>query len=195
MSKPEWLVTNNPYGKIFFGPGAGPKKDPGLHFTMSFNNGYNQTQSKNGNKGEIIPGTSHEIIRGQKPGDDRKQKEDENITKSVVVEEGDLVLHAVNGNIKLIARNVFIETTGSGNNGSFMVKANEAITMVSGEQMTLGGAKVCISSADSITLNSQGLLYFLCKDISKGSPLAGVLGNFVPGPLKKLIDGIALSCK
>ena len=127
--KPEWLVTNNPYGKIFFGPGTEQKKDPGLHFTMSFSNGYNQTQTKDGNKGEIIPGTSHEIIKGQKPGDDRKQKEKENVTKSIVAEEGDITIIAENGNIKLKAKNVFIETTGDGNDGSFMVAANEAITM------------------------------------------------------------------
>jgi hypothetical protein len=76
-----------------------------------------------------------------------------------------------------------------------MVKANEAITMVAGEQMTLGGAKICLSSADSITLNGQGLLYILCKDISEGSPLSGLLSNFVPGAVSKLIDAIALSCK
>jgi hypothetical protein len=52
-----------------------------------------------------------------------------------------------------------------------------------------------LSSADSITLNGQGLLYILCKDISEGSPLSGLLSNFVPGAVSKLIDAIALSCK
>lgn len=193
MPKPEWLVTNNPYGKIFFGPGAQSKKDPGLHFTMSFSNGYNQTQTKDGNKGEIILGTSHEIIRGQKPGDDRKQKEQENVSKSIVVEQGDISIIAENGNIKLKAKNVFIETIGDGNDGSFMVAANEAITMTAGEQMTLGGAKICMKSADSITLNADGLIYLLCKDISKGGPFSKL--GFIPAPLAKLIDGIALSCK
>jgi hypothetical protein len=195
MPKPEWLLSDNPYGKIFFGPGANPKKDPGLQYTISLTNGYNETHTKTGNKGEIVRGTSHEIVKGQKPGDNRKKKEDENTTKSIVVEEGDLVLHAINGNIKLIAKNVFIETTGSGNDGSFMVKANEAITMTAGEQMTLGGAKICMSTPDSITFNADGIIYMLCKDISKGSPLAGVLGSLIPGPVKDLIDGIALSCK
>jgi hypothetical protein len=195
MPKPEWVLSDNTYGKMFFGPGADEKKDPGLQYTVSLTNGYNETHTKNGNKGEIVRGTSHEIIKGQKPGDNRKQKEDENTTKSIVVEQGDISIIAENGNIKLKAKNIFIEAVGDGNDGSFMVKANEAITMVSGEQMTLGGAKICMSSADSITLNGQGMLYILCKDISEGSPLAGILGNFIPGPLKSLIDGIALSCK
>jgi hypothetical protein len=76
-----------------------------------------------------------------------------------------------------------------------MVKANEAITMTAGEQMTLGGAKVCVTSIDSINLNAGGIIYFLCKDTSKGSPLAGVLNTFVPGPLSSLIDAISQSCK
>lgn len=193
--KPEWLLSDNPYGKVFFGPGAEEKKDPGLQYSVSLTNGYNETHTKDGNKGEIVRGTSHEIIKGQKPGDNRKQKEQENVSKSIIVEEGDLILHAINGNIKLIAKNVFIETTGSGNDGSFMVKANEAITMTAGEQMTLGGAKICMSTPDSITFNADGIIYMLCKDVSKGSPLAGVLGNLIPGPVKDLIDGIALSCK
>lgn len=193
--KPEWLLTDNPYGKIFFGPGADAKKDPGLQYTVSLTNGYNETHTKNGNKGEIVRGTSHEIIKGQKLGDDRKQKEKENVSKSIIVEEGDISIIAENGNIKLKAKNIFIETTGDGNDGSFMVKANEAITMTAGEQMTLGGAKICMSTPDSITFNADGIIYMLCKDISKGSPLAGVLGSLIPGPVKDLIDGIALSCK
>lgn len=193
--KPEHLITDNVYGSMFMGPGGDAKSNPDTNFVMTLKNGNSEMHTTKGNKSEIIQGTNHEIVVGTKPGDNRKIKEKENVTKSITVKEGDIAIIAENGNIKLKAKNVFIETSGDGNDGSFMVKANEAITMVAGEQMTLGGAKVCVSSADSITLNGQGMLYILCKDISQGSPLAGVLGNFIPGPLKNLIDGIALSCK
>lgn len=193
--KPEFTITDNSYGTIFLGPAGDEKTNPGSHYVRSLTSGNFEMHTRDGNKSEIVIGTNHEIVVGAKPGDNRKSKEKENVTKSITVKEGDIAIIAENGNIKLKAKNIFIETLGDGNDGSFMVKANEAITMVAGEQMTLGGAKVCVSSSDSITLNAAGIIYFLCKDISKGSPLAGVLGNFIPGPLKSLIDGISLSCK
>lgn len=193
--KPEFTITDNTYGTIFLGPAGDEQNNPGSHYVRSLSSGNFEMHTKNGNKSEIVQGTNHEIVVGAIPGDNRKQKEKENVARSITVKEGDIAIIAENGNIKLKAKNIFIETVGDGNDGSFMVKANEAITMVSGEMLTLGGAKVCISSSDSITLNAQGIIYFLCKDISKGSPLAGALGSFIPGPLKGLIDAIALSCK
>ena len=76
-----------------------------------------------------------------------------------------------------------------------MVNANEAIQMVAGEQMTLGGGKVCITSADSITLNATGYIYNLAKDVKKGSPLSGgILGIFL-GPVQDLLEGMITGCK
>lgn len=191
--KPEHSITDNVYGTMFMGPGGDSKTNPDTNFVMTLKNGNSEIQTTKGNKSEIIQGTNHETVVGTKPGDNRKSKEEENVTRSITVREGDIAIIAENGNIKLKAKNIFIETTGDGNDGSFMVAANEAITMTAGEQMTLGGAKVCIKSADSITLNAEGILYFLCKDISKGGPFSQL--GFIPGPLAKLIDGIALSCK
>jgi hypothetical protein len=193
--KPEHTLTDNTYGTIFMGPSGDEKNNPGTHYVRSLANGNIEMHTKPGNKSEIIQGTNHEVVVGSVPGDDRKKKEKETVARSITVKDGDIAIIAENGNIKLKAKNIFIETVGDGNDGSFMVKANEAITMVAGEQMTLGGAKICLSSADSITLNGQGLLYILCKDISEGSPLSGLLSNFVPGAVSKLIDAIALSCK
>jgi len=193
--KPEHLISDNVYGTMFMGPAGDSKSNPNTQFVRSLTNGNSEMHLKSGNKSEIVQGTNHEIVVGTQPGDNRKVKEGENVTKSIVVKEGDIAIIAENGNIKLKAKNIFIEACGDGNDGSFMVKANEAITLAAGEQMTLGGAKVCVTSADSITLNGQGLLYILCKDISEGSPLSSLLPSFVPGPVKGLIDAIALSCK
>jgi hypothetical protein len=193
--KPEHTLTDNVYGTIFMGPAGDTKTNPDTNFVRSLKNGNIEMHTNKGNKSEIVQGTNHEIVVGTQPGDNRKKKEKENVSKSITVKEGDITIIAENGNIKLKGKNVFIETTGDGNDGSFMVKANEAITMVSGEQMTLGGAKVCISTPDAITLNAGGVIYLLCKDLNKGGPLSGLLSTFVPGPLAKLIDGILLSCK
>jgi len=188
---PEHLVSDNPNGIMFFGPAG--SEDTTTEYTLHTKCGYDETVTKDGNRGTIIPGTYHEHVIGQKPGDNRKQKEKESISRSITAENGDICITAENGNIKLKAKNVYIETTGDGNDGSFMVSANEAVTITAGEQMTLGGAKICLSSADAITLNADGFIYLLCKDIQKGGPFSNL--PFIPGPLKDLLDGIALSCK
>lgn len=191
-NKPEFLNTDNPYGIEFYGPAGAD--DPVSLYTKHLTSGYDVSLTKDGNKGEIVPGTCHEHIKGQMPGDDRKQKEDGKISKSITVEQGDFALTCENGDIYLKARNIYITATGEGNHGSFMVNANEAITMNAGELLTISGGKVCVRSADSIALNADGLLYFLCADISQ-SPLSGVLPAFIPKELKRLIEGIAVSCK
>lgn len=195
-TKPEYILTENTYGTVFFGPSGNKKeKSPPTHYVKSLSNGNLELHTSSGNKSEIIKGTNHEVVEGQTPGDQRKDSEEEFVSRSITATSGDIAIIAEDGNIKLKAKNIYIETTGDGENGSFMVKANEAITMVSGEQMTLGGAKVCITSADSINLNAGGIIYLLCKDISKGSPLTGILGSFVPKSLTSLIDAISQSCK
>jgi hypothetical protein len=50
-------------------------------------------------------------------------------------------------------------------------------------------------AADSITLNAKGYLRLLYADIIQGSPLAGILGTFIPEPVAKLITDIAETCK
>lgn len=190
---PEHLVSENPYGIMFFGPAG--SEDTTTEYTLHTKCGYDETVTKDGNRGTITPGTYHEHVIGQKPGDNRKQKEKESISRSITVENGDICITEENGNIKLKAKNVYIETTGDGNDGSFMVSANEAITMTAGEQMTLGGAKVCITSSDSINMTAQGLLNITCTDINKVSPLNPIIEALLPGPIKELITGVSQSCR
>lgn len=195
MPIPEFTLTDNVYGSIHFGPSGDPKTDPGTYYTRSLSNGNLELHTKQGNKSEIVMGSSHEIVAGTVPGDKRDSGEEEKVTKSITAKTGDIAIIAEDGNIKLKAKNIYIETVGEGQDGSFMVKANEAITLVAGEQMTLGGAKVCMTAVDSINMNAGGIIYFLCKDMTKGSPLAGVLSAFVPGPLANLVDAISQACK
>ena len=164
------------------------------NMVVSLKGGYNQTHTLNGNKGEIVPGTSHEIV-GTNLDQERKEAESENVAKSINAENGDIVLNAENGNIKLIARNIYIETYGDGSDGSILIRANDHITMRADEQLNLAGGKVCVTAADSITLNSKGYLRLLYADIIQGSPLNSLIGTFLPSPVAKLISDIAETCK
>ena len=194
---PEQLIADNQYGLIFMGP-SGEKDKVGesldTNMVVSLKGGHNQTYTLGGNKGEIVPGASHEIVGISFPKE-RNSDERENIAKSITCENGDIVLNAENGNIKLKAKNIYIETLGSDSDGSILIRANDHIIMRADEQLNLAGGKVCVTSADSITLNSKGYLRLLCSDIIQGSPLSGLLGTFMPGPVAKLITDIVETCK
>ena len=194
---PEQIISDNQYGLIFMGP-AGEQDKVGesldTNMVVSLKGGHNQTYTLGGNKGEIVPGASHEIVGISFPKE-RNDDERENIAKSITCENGDIVLNAENGNIKLKAKNIYIETLGDESDGSVLIRANDHITMRADEQLSLGGGKVCITSADGITLNAEGYLNLLYKDIMQGNPLSSLLGTVLPGPVATLIKDIAETCK
>lgn len=194
---PEQIITDTKYGIIFLGPSGEQDKvgeSVDTNMVVSLAGGHNQTYTLGGNKGEIVPGSSHEIV-GINLSQGRNESENEAIAKSINAENGDIVLNAENGNIKLKAKNIYIETFGDASDGSILIKANDHITMRADEQLNLAGGKVCVTSSDSITLNAKGYLRMLYADVIQGSPLSGVLGSFVPGPVAKLITDIAETCK
>lgn len=200
MSKPnpsEQIIADNKYGLIFMGPSGqidelGESLDTNM--VISLKGGQNQTYTLGGNKGEIVPGQSHEIV-GTELDKGRNDSESEAIAKSIIAENGDIVINAENGNIKLKAKNIYIEAQGEENNGSILVKANDHIIVRAEEQINIAGGKVCISSADSITLNANGYLRTLYSDIIQGSPFNVNLKTFTINTALKLIDDIVNSCK
>lgn len=196
-SPPEQIISDNQYGLIFMGPsGEQDKVGESLDTNMvvSLKGGHNQTYTLGGNKGEIVPGCSHEIV-GTNLTKERNESEDENIAKSIICENGDLLLSAPSGRIRILAKNIDIETAGDTSDGSILIKANDHITMRADEQLNLAGGKVCVTAADSITLNAKGNLRLLYDDIMQGSPLSGLLGTLMPGPVASLITEIAETCK
>ena len=194
---PEVIISDNQYGTIIMGPVGEQDKvgeDIDTNKIEMLKSGYCQIHSLTGSNTQIVPGSSHEIV-GIGLAQGRNESESEAIAKSIVAENGDIVLNAENGNIKLKAKNIYIETLGDKSDGSILIRANDHIIMRADEQLNLAGGKVCVTSADSITLNAKGYLRLLCADIIQGSPLSGVLGVFVPGPVADLITDIVETCK
>ena len=93
------------------------------------------------------------------------------------------------------AKNIYIETFGDDSNGSILVKANDHIVLKADEQLSLAGGKVCITSADSVAINATGMLWLMCSDIEKSSPLNLSLDIFKPDFIGNLVKSIASSCK
>lgn len=194
---PEVIISDNQYGTIIMGPVGEQDKigeDIDTNKIEMLKSGYCQIHSLTGSNTQIVPGSSHEIV-GIGLAQGRNESESEAIAKSIVAENGDIVLNAENGNIKLKAKNIYIETIGDKSDGSILIRANDHIIMRADEQLNLAGGKVCITSADSITLNAKGYLRLLYSDVIQGSPLSGILGTFVPGPVADLITDIVETCK
>lgn len=194
---PEQKIFSNQWGSMYMGPiGEALKISENTNSCtfIAYKSGYTEFHTLDGNKQTRVQGTDHEIC-GIGLGAGRDEAEKEIITKSITCENGDLVLEAPSGRIRLLAQNIDIETLGADSDGSILVKANDHITIKADNQLNLSGAKVCVTSADTITLNAKGFLRLLYADVQHGNPLAQSLSTFLPGPVANLISDIAETCK
>lgn len=194
---PEQKIFSNQWGSMYMGPiGEALKISENTNSCafISYKSGYTEFHTLDGNKQTRVQGTDHEIC-GIGLGAGRDEAEKEIITKSITCENGDLVLRAPSGRIRLLAENIDIETVGADTDGSILIHANDHITIRADAQLNLSGGKVCVTSSDTITLNAKGFLRLLYADIIQGNPLSGALETFLPGPVASLISDIAETCK
>ena len=192
--QPEHIVTDNPHGILFFGPIAPKDKDDNTAMVLSLDGGHTQLYNKNGNKAEINPGKSEEVCGINVAQGGQQEASEEVIAKHIVARNGVICITAENGNIKFKAKNIYVECMGTGQDGSFLLKANDHISMIAGEQLTMGGSKICMVSSDSITLNAQGFLNMFCADVVKSSPL-NVVSKILQGDvLGAFIDTVRKTC-
>ena len=191
---PETIVTENPHGVLCFGPIGPEDKDDNNGMFLSVEGGYTQLCNKNGNRSEIVPGKSEELCGTRLAQGDQQEASEEAIAKIITARNGDICIIAENGNIKFKAKNIYAECIGDGNDGSFLLKANDHITMTAGEQITLRGPKLCMLSSDAITLNAQGFLNLFYADVIQSSPL-NVVSSILQGDiLKGFIDTVRKTC-
>jgi len=195
---PDQIIYSNEWGMEHLGP-VGEKdkvsEDLNTNYIKVLKNNYTEIQTLDGNKQTRVQGSDHELCGLGLVEQENKEGPSEQIAKSIVCENGDLVLSAPNGNVKILAKNIYVETVGDGTDGSILIKSNDHITMKADEQLNLGGGKICMTASDSITINAKGYLRLLYSDIMQGSPLSGLLGGFLPGPVASFIADIAETCK
>ena len=191
---PETLITDNQHGILCFGPIGPEDKDDNSALSLFLDGGYNQLCNKNGNVSITVPGKSEELCGTQLAQGDQQEASKEAIAKIITAKNGDICIIAENGNIKFKAKNIYVECIGADNDGSFLLKANDHISMIAGEQMTMGGSKICMVASDSITLNAQGFLNLFCADVRKSSPL-NVVSKILTGDiLGGFIDTVRKTC-
>ena len=192
--QPEYLITDNPYGTIFFGPVAPEDQDDKSALTIASRGGHFATYNRNGNKAQITPGHSSEVCGNELVKGENTQSSKEAIAKSITAKNGDICIVAEDGNIKLKAKNIYVETLGSGSDGSVLIKANDHIALTAGEQVNVNGSKICMVSAESIVLNCKGNLNILASDVVKSGPLSGII-SILQGDVLSFINELRQTCK
>ena len=171
---PEQKIFSNQWGSMYMGPiGEALKISENTNSCafIAYKSGYTEFHTLDGNKQTRVQGTDHEIC-GIGLGEGRDEAEKEIITKSITCENGDLVLSAPSGRIRILAENIDIETVGASSDGSIFIKANDHMTIKADDQLNISGGKVCVTSADTITLNAKGFLRLLYAAVQHGNPLA-----------------------
>ena len=192
--QPEYVVTDNTHGICFYGPIAPENKDDNTCKFEALDGGHTQIYNKNGNKAEINPGKSEEVCGINLAQGGQQEAPKEALAKVITARNGDIAIIAESGNIKFKAKNIYAECIGDGEDGSFLLKANDHITMTAGEQLTLGGSKICMISSDSITMNAKGYIYQFCVDVDKKSPLNAVSKILQGDVLGGFIDTVRKTC-
>ena len=197
MSKvfqPEHVVTDNPHGGMVYGPISTEKDDDGTRYLQTVKGGHTLIVNENGNKLDHTPGTHNELCGTDLVKGKNTDASDEAVAKAIVARHGDIVMIAEHGNIKLKAENIWVETTGTGNKGNFLVKTNGHIAMTAGEKATFAATKICMIGKDQITLSAKGPIDLLCSDLNKSSPLTSIFSIFTNMSLANLLKLVDQEC-
>jgi len=186
---PDYTVTNNPHALIHCGPiAADDAGDDGRDLTFATSSNCQVVYSKSGNKDEHIQGTSGEVCGH---GIDPTQRGA--VAKAIVAKNGDICLTA-QGDIRLKARNVYIETSGPQGEGNFMLSANGLIALGTGHEFRATGGRMCFIS--EATINFAGNVV-INGDLSKSSALstASFVSSLLAGNWASVITSLSNTCK
>jgi len=191
---PEYIVTDNPHGVMYFGPGGPKIVDDGTEFRLAVASNSTCKYTNNGAKVEHIQGPYY-ITCAHNLQKDRDKPSKEDIAYCIDAATGDLIFKSQSGNIKFLCKNMYIETRGSGTkDGSFMVKSNGAIIIDSGEQLTLSGTKICLKGTAEVNIVTDHFINIVGEVQKGGSPLSSLLKG-LGIPFADVIAGVTESCK
>jgi hypothetical protein len=192
---PEYIVTDNAYGTMFFGPGGPKEADDGTEFRFSVASNSTLKYTNDGGKTEHVQGRNV-ITCGHNLAQGRDKAEEEDIAYGVYCENGDIVFSAPSGNVKILAKNIYLESRGPDtDNGAFLLKANGGITIDSGEQLTLSGTKVCVRGEAEVNIVTDHFINMVGEIIQGGSPFSPLLNSILPSVITDLLNGVSASCK
>ena len=187
---PDYTVTNNPHALIHCGPIASDQAgDDERDLTIATSTNCQVVYSKTGNKVEHIQGWSGEVV-----GHEIDPTQTGAIGKAIVAKAGDIALIAESGNIRLKAKNIYIETSGEKGEGNFMVSANGGVRLSTGHEFRVAAGRMCFVSEGN--MNFVGNMV-LSGGFSKGSAVAsaGFLSSLLAGNWASVVTSLSQTCK
>ena len=170
--QPQHTVSENPYGTIAYGPMSTEDNDDGTRYVQTISGDHITWANKNGNKTTITPGTSGEICGTELVKGKNTDATDESVAKAIIARKGDIVITAEHGNIKLKAKNIWIETTDEAPGGNFNVNANGHIDLTAGEKVTIGGTKLCLIGKANLTLFCNNTINMIAQEVKESNPFS-----------------------
>lgn len=190
MSKRSYRLFDNQFASILAGPGR--EDDTGRELTTWTKAGNCETHWSNGAKTTITTGPSKEVCNVE-PEDSVRQEE--NVSKSIYCQNGDFVLVA-DGNIKLKAKNIILETEGISPEGKFEVISNGLISIQTNETLRIQGGEVQILSEKDLVLDANGFLKMI-GDMKNGgsSYVASLVSDYLGGGWVDTLSGISKSLR
>ena len=197
MSKvfqPDHILTENPHGAIVYGPITPEDTDDGTRYLQTSTGGHITWANKNGNTTTITPGQNSEICgRGLVQGKNTDATS-EAVAKAITARQGDIVITAEHGNIKLKAKNIWIESSGSKSAGNFLVSANGHIAMTAGEKVTIGGTKLCLIGKANLTLFCNNTINLIAHEIKEQNPFSIISLIMSGGPVQIISKILSKEC-
>lgn len=188
---PDYTIANNPHVLMHCGDvGSDEDGESGQRdLTLVTSAGCQTIYAKSGNKIEHIQGWSGEVV-----GHSLDPAQNDGIAKVVVAKSGDIVLIAEAGNIRMKAKNIYVETSGESGEGNFMVSANGQMTLATGSEFRVAAGRMCFASEGN--MNFVGNMV-VSGGFSKASAVAsaGFLSSILAGDWASLITSISKTCK
>ena len=192
--QPQHTVTENPYGNIAYGPMSSEEDDDGTRYVQTIAGDHITWANKNGNKTTITPGTSGEICGTELVKGKNTDATDESVAKAIIARKGDIVITAEHGNIKLKAKNIWIETTDEAPGGNFNVNANGHIDLTAGEKVTIGGTKMCLIGKANLTLFCNNTINLISHEVKEQNPFSIISLIFSGGPVQIISKILSKEC-
>lgn len=187
---PDITVANNSHCFIHCGAVGPESEDEGRDLTIMTSANNHVVYAKNGSKVEHIQGASYETC-----GHEIDPAQKEAVAKAICVKNGDLVLNAERGNIRLKAKNIYFESKGGKGEGNFLVSSNGYIILASTEEVRLAGSKICINGTAGINVVSGNFIN-MSGEIQKFGPVSAIstIKSLLAGNWGSLIEGMTNSC-
>lgn len=187
---PDFTIVNNPHAFVHCGPVGPSTLDDKRDFTIVTSANNHCVWHKNGSKIEHIQGPCHEVS-----GHSLDPTQHGEIGRSIIAQNGDLVLNAERGTIYLKAKNIHIETTGEEKQGNFLVNSNGFIILASTQEVRLAGSRLCLTGTAGVNVVSSNFIHLYGK-VNEFSPVSSLstIKELLSGNWSKLVEGLSKTC-